>query len=73
MEKNIEIFIKTDYIKLGQLLKYLGLISNGSESKFFLFNNEVLVNNEPENRRGRKIYNDYLITINTTTYIVKKG
>lgn len=66
MTKNKTIFIMTDYIKLGQLLKLSGLISNGSEAKFFLLNNETKVNGELEDRRGRKIYPGYEVVVNDT-------
>ena len=41
MEKLI---IKTDYILLGQFLKYAGIISNGGQSKMFLAENSVKIN-----------------------------
>ncbi len=66
MNKIQTIFIKTEYIKLGQLMKLLGLISNGSEAKFFLLDNKINVNGEREDRRGRKIYPGYEIVINDT-------
>ncbi len=56
--------INTDYIKLGQLLKLVGLITNGAEAKMFLEENKVLVNNENESRRGRKIYSGDQIKVN---------
>ena len=53
MEKKIS--ITTEYITLGQLLKLSDVISFGGEAKMFLSENEVLVNGESENRRGRKL------------------
>ena len=50
------IHISTPYIALGQMLKLAHLISNGGEAKFFLAENEVRVNGEVDNRRGRKLY-----------------
>lgn len=54
MEKRT-ISITTEYITLGQMLKFADIISNGGEAKAFLFQNEVKVNGEPDNRRGRKL------------------
>ncbi len=71
MTKKEYIFITTEFIKLGQFLKFSGVITNGSEAKFFLSNNDVYVNGELEDRRGRKIYNDYEILVNETLYICK--
>ncbi|MBB3110922.1 S4 domain protein YaaA [Paenibacillus phyllosphaerae] len=51
-----EIAISTEYIALGQFLKLADCISTGGEAKFFLQENEVIINNEPDNRRGRKLY-----------------
>jgi len=50
------IAITTEYITLGQLLKFAGLLQSGGEVKTFLTDTRVTVNDEPENRRGRKLY-----------------
>ncbi|CAI6064670.1 S4 domain-containing protein YaaA [Cohnella sp. JJ-181] len=50
-----EIEITTEYIQLQQLLKLGDCIGSGGEVKPFLQENEVKVNGEPENRRGRKL------------------
>ena len=55
--------IKTDYITLQQLLKIEDIISSGGEAKYFLSNNEVYVNGELENRRGRKLYPNDVIKV----------
>jgi len=47
--------ISTEYITLGQFLKLADCIGTGGEAKFFLQEAEVLVNGEPDNRRGRKL------------------
>lgn len=47
--------IRTPYITLGQLLKYAGLVDEGSMAKPFLAAGKALVNGEPETRRGRKL------------------
>jgi S4 domain protein YaaA len=51
-----EIPIRTEYIALGQFLKLADCIDTGGAAKFFLQENEVLVNGEPDDRRGRKLY-----------------
>jgi len=55
--------ITTDYITLQQLLKIEDVISSGGEAKYFLSNNEVYVNGELENRRGRKLYPNDVIKV----------
>jgi ribosome-associated protein len=51
--KNLQ--IGTEYVTLGQMLKMTDAISSGGMSKWFLSENEVLVNDEAEVRRGRKL------------------
>ena len=50
-----EVPISSETIKLGQLLKLAGLIGSGSEAKDLLADEAVLVNGEPEVRRGRQL------------------
>lgn len=51
-----DIHIRGDTIRLGQLLKLAGLIGSGSEAKDLLATEPVLVNGEPEERRGRQLH-----------------
>ena len=57
--QKVEIY--TEYIKLEQFLKIADIVSTGGEAKMFLLTNEIMVNGEYENRRGRKRagYEDY--------------
>ena len=55
MEK---VSIHSDYITLQALLKLTGYIGSGGEVKHFLSTEQVLVNEEREIRRGRKLYSD---------------
>lgn len=55
IKKPTQISITTEYITLGQFLKLADLIESGGEAKMFLAENEVLINSEPDNRRGRKL------------------
>ncbi|PRP55301.1 ribosome maturation protein RlbA [Bacillus halotolerans] len=50
------ISIDTEMITLGQFLKLSDVIQSGGMAKWFLSEHEVLVNNKPDNRRGRKLY-----------------
>ena len=54
--KMVQIKDGESYITLNVLLKLTNIISTGGEAKYFLANNEVLVNGILENRRGRKLY-----------------
>ena len=48
--------IRGDTIRLGQLLKLAGVVDHGGEIKAFLAYGRVLVNGEPEERRGRQLH-----------------
>ncbi|WP_336804907.1 ribosome maturation protein RlbA [Bacillus subtilis] len=50
------ISIDTEMITFGQFLKLADVIQSGGMAKWFLSEHEVLVNDEPDNRRGRKLY-----------------
>ena len=51
-----EIEIRGEMIRLGQLLKLAGVVGSGSETKDLLAYETVLVNGEPEERRGRQLH-----------------
>jgi ribosome-associated protein len=51
-----EIPIRGETIRLGQLLKLAGVVGSGSEVKVLLAAERVLVNDEPETRRGRQLH-----------------
>jgi ribosome-associated protein len=50
-----EVPIRGETIRLGQLLKLVGVIDSGSEVKAFLASEPVWVNDELDTRRGRKL------------------
>lgn len=64
--------ITTDYVTLGQALKFFDIISNGGEAKYYLANHTVFVNDQSENRRGRKLYPGDNITVNKQSYLISK-
>ncbi len=47
--------IKTEYIKLDQLLKFSGIAETGGDAKDMILDGVVSVNGEPCTMRGRKI------------------
>lgn len=55
--------IDTEYITLGQLLKMTNAISSGGMAKWFLEENIVHVNDEQEQRRGKKLRHDDIVKI----------
>lgn len=66
-----EIFITTEYITLGQFLKFADIISNGGEAKNFLMFNTVLINGVEDNRRGRKIRSSDVVEVKGLKFVVK--
>lgn len=64
--------ITSEFITLGQFLKFANIIDSGAMAKEYLQNTIILVNGEEENRRGRKLYPGYKIRIENTTYIIGK-
>jgi ribosome-associated protein len=51
-----DVAIRGDMIRLGQLLKLADVVDSGGELKLLLAGTEVLVNGEPEARRGRQLH-----------------
>lgn len=51
-----EIPIRGHVIRLGQLLKLADVVDSGAEAKLLLADGGVVVNGEPESRRGRQIH-----------------
>ncbi len=66
-----EVKISTEYITLGQFLKYVGIIDSGFLAKMYLSENYALVNGEKENRRGRKLYPGYEIIVEGQHFLIK--
>lgn len=67
-----EVIIDTPYITLGQLLKEENIISSGGQAKWFLRETIVLVNNEHDDRRGRKLYPDDTVEVpEAGTFVVR--
>lgn len=66
------VLINGEYITLGQFLKITGIISTGGMAKPFLQEYNVYVNNELENRRGKKLYPGFVVEIpGAETYIIQ--
>lgn len=58
----MEIAIRGDTIRLGQLLKLAGVAGDGGEAKALLAAGEVAVNGEREERRGRQLHPGDVVT-----------
>jgi ribosome-associated protein len=65
-----EIQIRGDMIRLGELLKLAGVVSTGGEAKALLASVEVLVNGEPEARRGRQLHHGDEVRVEDESLLV---
>lgn len=63
-----KINIHTEYIKLDQFLKLAEIVSSGGEARFYIQENPILVNDESENRRGRKLRPGDIVKVPEGTY-----
>lgn len=63
-----EVKIETEIIKLDSFLKWAGIVSLGSEAKFYIQNGEVKVNGEEELRRGKKLTKGDIVEFEGETY-----
>ena len=70
-KKSTTIHISSEYITLGQFLKFADIIQTGGEAKPFLASNKVLVNDEDDNRRGRKLRSGDKVEIKEVVYLIK--
>ncbi len=51
-----EIRIRSETIRLGQLLKLAGIVDSGADARALLAAGPAIVNGEPETRRGRQLH-----------------
>lgn len=65
-----KIIINTEYITLGQFLKYVNAVDSGAVAKMVILDGQVLVNGEVEVRRGKKLYENDQISFNGVDYII---
>ena len=54
--------LRDEYIKLGQALKAAGFVEDGVEAKYVITEGQVLVNGEVDLRRGRKLYENDIVS-----------
>lgn len=55
--------IKTEFIKLDQLLKHASIVDTGGVAKMLIAEGLVLVNNDVCTMRGKKIYPEDHVTV----------
>lgn len=66
------IYLRDEFIKLGQALKAAGFVESGVEAKEVIKDGLVLVNDEVDTRRGRKLYEGDVVSFENQTIEIKK-
>lgn len=64
------IYIRDDFIKLGQALKLVGAVESGVDAKCVINEGLVMVNNETETQRGKKLVVGDIILFDGEEYII---
>ncbi|HAM62553.1 MAG: RNA-binding protein [Firmicutes bacterium GWF2_51_9] len=64
--------ITTEFITLGQFLKMTDWIDSGGQAKIAVKTLKIFVNNEKEDRRGRKLYPGDEIKVEGKAYRIDK-
>ncbi|MGB3571928.1 MAG: RNA-binding S4 domain-containing protein [Phormidesmis sp.] len=59
-----------DFIKLDQFLKVTDVAQSGGEAKLIIRSGDVSVNGEMELRRGRKLYDNDVVTVDEVSFTV---
>ena len=65
-----EVAIRGTTIRLGQLLKLADVVGGGGEVKALLASAQVLVNGEPDARRGRQLHPGDVVEVDGEAYRV---
>lgn len=58
-------------IRLGQVLKALGLVATGGEAKHLIQSGEVCVNDEVETRRKRQLRAGDVVTVGDQSVVIE--
>lgn len=68
MEK---VYIKDEFIKLGQALKLSGLVDSGIEAKEVIIDGLVKVNGEIDTRRGKKLVPGDVVSFDNNDFVIE--
>ncbi|WP_026883404.1 RNA-binding S4 domain-containing protein [Clostridium akagii] len=63
-----EIKVETEIIKLDGFLKWSGIVSQGSDAKFYIKNGNVKLNGEIEIQRGKKLVKGDIVEFDGESY-----
>ncbi|MCP1428280.1 ribosome-associated protein [Microbacterium foliorum] len=66
-----DVSIGGDMIRLGQFLKFSGLLDSGGDAKEVIIDGYVRVNDEVDRRRGRQLHDGDLVTFEGRTVRIR--
>lgn len=66
-----EVSVGSDMIRLGQFLKFAGLLDSGGNAKEVIIDGYVTVNDEVDRRRGRQLHDGDLVSFEGRTVRVR--
>lgn len=66
-----EVYIRDDYIKLGQALKLAGLVESGVDAKAVIQDGLVKVNGRVETQRGKKLVENDEVSFDGNSFVIK--
>lgn len=66
-----EVSIEGEMIRLGQFLKFAGLLDSGGNAKEVIIDGYVTVNGEVDRRRGRQLHDGDLVSFEGKTVRVR--
>lgn len=72
MKEKVTIEITTDFIKLDQLLKYIGVAETGGHAKEIIAEGVVYVNGEQCLMRGKKIKDGDKVELDQYCFFIQK-
>ncbi len=66
-----KIYIKDEFIKLGQALKLAGLVDSGLDAKYVIQEGEVTLNGVVETQRGKKCIPGDVISFEGNSFVIE--
>ncbi len=68
----VTIYLREEYIKLGQALKAAGLVDSGVTAKLVIQDGLVKVNGQIETQRGKKLVDGDIVSFDDEEIEIKK-
>lgn len=66
-----KIYIRDEFIKLGQALKLAGLVDSGLDAKYAIQEGEVTLNGVVETQRGKKCVKGDVISFDGNSFVIE--